>query len=256
MSASHRIRSYLAHFFRAKRKGHGVHSPFVYELARDVFWDQLPNDPHPAEDWRKICLADTSTIDVKDFGTGTSGPRRICDIARSAAKPMKQGRLLERLLMHFRPAHMLELGTSLGITTLYQAAVDAHEKFISIEGCPETARIAAQQLREAKMEAEVVTGNFDEVLPDILKNFPRLDYVFFDGNHRLAPTLRYFELCLPLAHENSIFIFDDIHWSLEMEEAWKRICAHERVTVSIDLFDLGLVFFRKEQVKEHFVLKY
>jgi predicted O-methyltransferase YrrM len=79
--------------------------------------------------------------------------------------------------------------------------------------------------------------------------------VFVDGNHQKEATLRYFKLCLPKVHENSLLIFDDIYWSRGMKEAWNEIKAHPEVTVTVDLFWIGLVYFRKGQVKEDFVIK-
>jgi predicted O-methyltransferase YrrM len=88
-----------------------------------------------------------------------------------------------------------------------------------------------------------------------LNSLPKLDLVFFDGNHQKVPTLDYFHHCLTKAHENSIFIFDDIHWSSEMDEAWQQIQGHEQVSLTIDLFQFGLVFFRKGIAKQHFTLR-
>jgi predicted O-methyltransferase YrrM len=247
------IRAYLRHWLRARRRGHGVHSPFVYALAREVFPAGTKNDDqHPAEQRRKILLSETAAISVTDFGTGNSGVRQINTIAQRSAKPPKQAQLLQRIVQQLKPQYMLELGTSFGLTTLYEVH-DQIAQFTTIEGCPEIAAVAEETLKGTPVK--MVTGDFDEVLPEVLKNFPRLDYVYFDGNHRRDPTLRYFEYCLPLAHNETVFVFDDIHWSAEMESAWETIKAHPRVQVTIDLFHFGLVFFRQEQVKEHFVLK-
>ena len=87
-----------------------------------------------------------------------------------------------------------------------------------------------------------------------LKEHNQLDFVFFDGNHKKKPTLSYFKQCLEVAHEDSIFIFDDIYWSTEMTEAWQEIKKHPKVTLSIDCFEMGIVFFKKEQAKEHFTV--
>jgi len=83
-----------------------------------------------------------------------------------------------------------------------------------------------------------------------------IDLVYFDGNHQKEPTLNYFHTCLQKAHKNSLFIFDDIHWSDGMEEAWEQIKKHDRVHLTIDLFQFGIVFFEKEMPKQHFILKF
>lgn len=253
MPAAVQLRAYFRHYFTAKRRGHGVHSPFVYELARTVFPAQPVDAQHVAEQWRSACVANTQTIAVTDFGTGVSGPRTIASIARRAAKAPQQGALLGRLVQFLKPQYLLELGTSLGITTLYEAQ-PGQQQFITLEGCAATAAVAQTAFEKYNANAEVITGNFDETLEPTLNRFPRLDYVYIDGNHRREPTLRYFEQCLPKLHNDAVVVFDDIHWSHEMEAAWREICAHPRVRVSIDLFHFGVVFFRGEQPKEHFVL--
>lgn len=202
-------------------------------------------------------MTNNAEINVTDFGTGKSGPRKISEIARRAAKRQKQGQLLHRILQHQQPKKLLELGTSLGITSLYEASATDFEKFISLEGCPETASIARKAFQQYDFPVDVITGEFDLNLKSALESLGQVDYVYFDGNHQQKPTLHYFETCLPFAHNNSLFVFDDIHWSPEMEEAWKIIKANPKVRLTIDLFHFGLVFFRAEQlVKEDFVLKF
>lgn len=258
MSGYYSFRSFLRYRKKALSK-HGVHSPFVYNLVAHVFPQQKNDDysEHPAEDWRTECMTNNTVINVTDFGTGQSGPHKITEIARRAAKRQKQGQLLQRIVRFFEPGKMLELGTSLGITSLYQANERTFEKFISLEGCPETASVARNAFQQYDLPIELMTGEFDQNLIPALESLGKADYVYFDGNHRLKPTLHYFETCLPYKHNNSVFVFDDIHWSAEMEEAWATIKAHPEVRLTIDLFHFGLVFFRQEQKeKEDFILKF
>lgn len=235
---------------------HGIHSPFVFDLITKVFPARMENEEeHPVENWRTECLLDHSIIHVTDFGTGESGPRKISFIAKHAAKSPNEGQLLHRIVKHFKPENILELGTSLGISTNYLASACAFKKFVTLEGCPETAKIAAKGLRDQKVE--IVTGEFDLTLPLAVRDLRQLDFVFFDGNHREKPTLKYFDTCLPYSQNNSVFIFDDIHWSEEMESAWEKIKVHPSVKLTIDTFHFGIVFFRKEQLeKEHFVVRF
>lgn len=201
-------------------------------------------------------------IEVLDLGAGSrvnkSNKRRVSQIARNAEKPEKFGRLFYRLCKHFQPRTVVELGTSLGLTTLYFSKASEAVRIVSFEGCPATSAIALENFRQQNgRNIEVVTGNLDETLSTTLSTLDRpLDMVYFDANHRYEPTVRYFKACLAHAHEGSVFIFDDIYWSAGMTKAWEEIKADPRVTVSIDLFWIGLVFFRKEQVKENFVLRF
>jgi predicted O-methyltransferase YrrM len=258
MTALHHVSAFLSYRRNAVSK-HGVHSPFVFDLVTKIFPRNRKEDisDNIAEEWRTECSVNNSTINVTDLGTGNSGQRKIADIASRSAKSPKEGFLLHRIVKRFQPKKMLELGTSLGITTLHEASATRFEKFITLEGCPETAALAKKAFEKYELPVEIRIGDFNETLPAALKDLGKLDYVFFDGNHREKPTLDYFEACLPFIHNDTLFIFDDIHWSEEMERAWEKIKAHSQVRLTIDVFHFGLVFFRQEQKeKEHFILRY
>ncbi len=250
---------YLKFLTKAQTKYY-LHSPFVYELAENVIYDKRWYYAFDdIEQLRRQLSNSTETISVDDYGAGSTlssnKERKISQIARHVATPPKAGRLLFDLVKYLKAEHILELGTSLGIGTLYLAAANQKAKIWTIEGSPNIAQKAQQHFKQFNYKhIKTQIGTFEKVLPNILSKIPALDVVFLDGNHRKEPTLQYFEQCLPLAHNYSVFIFDDIHWSKEMEEAWDMVKAHPKVTVTIDLFWLGLVFFRKEQAKENFIL--
>ena len=249
---------YIKYWFSAKT-AHGIHSPFVFALYNDVInqkgsyysFDKI-------EQMRKRLLLSKKEIDVTDLGAGKSGKRTIAEIAERSAKNKKYCELLFRLVYHFKPNTILELGTSLGISTSYLASANPNAKIITIEGCPNTANEAKKNFESLGLKnIESSVGNFDDRLSSVIGHQSSvLDFVFFDGNHKKVPTLKYFRQCLDSANNNSVFIFDDIHWSHEMEEAWEEIKKNPQVTVTIDLFFLGLVFFRKEQAKENFNIRY
>lgn len=251
---------FILFFFRATT-AYRVHSPFVFEFVKNVLEDKRTFYSFGAiESIRRKLLTNKERIEVTDFGAGSqvikSRVRQIKNMAKSSLTPAYYCQILFRLIHHYKPKTILELGTSFGISTLYQAIPDGNAKVITLEGCPHVAKIAQQHFKamEAK-NIRLINGPFDEVLDQALADIEKLDYVFIDGNHRQAPTLRYFEKCLKHAHNESIFIFHDIHWTEDMEAAWKIIQQHERVRLTVDLFFMGIVFFRKEQKqKEHFQL--
>lgn len=257
------ILSYIRHYLRAGN-AHAIHSPFVYDLyTRAICPKEREREEFQSiEAVRKGLLKNTDEIEILDLGAGSrrnkSSRRRISEIARNAEKPARFGELFYRLTRYFQPQTVLELGTSLGLTTAYFAKAAPDSAVITMEGCPETARQAAQNFETLGIESvEVVVGNIDNRLPEWLRAHQKtVDLVFFDANHRLEPTLRYFREVLPYADESSVFIFDDIYWSEEMTQAWEQIKAHPQVRVTVDLFWIGLVFFRKEQAKENFVLRF
>jgi len=253
-------KDYLLHRLKAKTR-HGVHSPFVYRLVDQVIYDfeakKIYND---IESLRQQLLNDERVITVTDLGAGShlnnNNQKKISDIARNALKPPKLAQLLYRLAIDLKPRNIIELGTCLGITTIYlqKAAPDA--KVYTLEGCPETSGMANETFSKAGINnIDLITGNFNETLPGVVDKLAELDFVFVDGNHQKDATLKYFDWCLPKVHENSLLIFDDIYWSDGMKEAWSEIKAHPRVTVTIDLFWIGLVFFKGGRVKEDFLIR-
>ncbi len=255
----------VSSFLRHKLLGstsHGVHSPFVYDLLNKVILDETPYYFYEdIESLRSKLLLDERVIEVRDFGTGGQGNSnrklKISHISKNFLQSKRNAQLISRLVTFFRPVNILEIGSSLGITSLYMAMPNRKCEVITLEGCPQTAAVAKENFIHLGIEnINLITGEFDITLPEILKKSDKFDLVYFDGNHTREATLRYFEWCLRKQHSQSLFIFDDIHWSREMSAAWKIILNHPRVTISIDLFQLGLVFFQAGVHKQHFNLKY
>ncbi len=241
---------------------HAIHSPFVFDLYCSVIKkdEQLPKHEAITALRRKMLLSQED-ISITDFGAGSkinrSNLRKVKDIAKNSQKPPRLGRLFYRLIQHFGSKTIIDLGTSLGMTTAFLASANTNGKVNSFEGCPETAKVAVQNFEQLDLKnIEVIIGNIDETLQKTLPTLPSIDFVFFDANHRYEPTVKYFETCLEYAHEESLFVFDDIHWSAEMEQAWEYIKAHSSVTLTIDLLWVGLVFFRKKQPKQNFTLRF
>ncbi|MBC5992081.1 O-methyltransferase [Pontibacter cellulosilyticus] len=247
--------------YRAKAfKLHGVHSPFIFDLYHHV----IQHDGHFAaydlvENLREDLLQDNAKLEVTDFGAGPKAgnkhTRFVKDIVSASAKPAKYGQLLFRLVNYFQPNTIFDLGTSLGITTSYIASARKEGKVYTFEGCPNIAHVATQNFKKLGLEnVQLINGNLDTTLPAQVAQVQQLDFAFFDGNHRYEPTMRYFNLCLTKHHERSVFVVDDLYWSAEMKRAWQEIKKHPQVLQTVDLFYVGLVFFRTSQPKENFTL--
>jgi predicted O-methyltransferase YrrM len=198
-----------------------------------------------------------------DLGGGnndTSGCEHSVSISKVAKHSCVQplyGQLLFRISRYFRPTVMLELGTSLGISTAYMAMGNPQGKLTTIEGCPETAANAKENFELLGLTNIMqITGSFKDVLPDLLQKLEKVDLCFIDGNHRKKPSLHYFYQCLQHFGDDSVLIMDDIHWSVEMEEAWLEIKSNPSVSITIDLFRVGLVFFKKGLSKEDFIIRF
>lgn len=240
-----------------------IHSPFVFNLIQDVLRDKRHYYAFDEiESRRDGLLADESVIVVEDFGAGSkinkTPERKINAIAKNTLISPKFGQMLFRLTNYLQPAQVLEIGTSLGISTLYLAKACPKAKITTLEGSGNVAKKATEQFNALEAgNIRIVTGEFSATLPAVLAGIKQLDMAFIDGNHRFAPTLAYFELMLPYLNENSVLIFDDIHWSDEMEKAWEAVKSNPQVTLSLDLFFKGIVFFRKDfKQKSHLVLQF
>jgi predicted O-methyltransferase YrrM len=258
------LRRFISFLMTAKSK-HGIHSPFVFDFVTKVLNN---NTQYPAynkiEEQRQRLLHNNNLIEIVDFGeaAGASGYitalKKVKDVAKRSAISHKQGQLLHRTIRHFKPEILLELGTSLGVSSMYQLSAASDSFYIGMEGCATTAAIAERNLEKFGDETSysLVIGNFDVMLPGVLEKLDKIDYAFIDGNHTYESTLKYFNDILPLLNKNSVVIFHDIHWSTGMEKAWLEIINHPAVTISIDIFHMGFVFFREGVTKQDFKVRF
>lgn len=236
-----------------------MHSPYVYNLITKCFYDKSEYAEYKTlKAYRSNLLQNPETIKITDFGSGskvfTTDERSIKAIAKTSGSSLKNSELLFRIVRYFQPNTILELGTNLGIGTHAMALANPESHITTIEGCAEILKVAHQHLLEPELSnINIVQGDFSSVIENLNKD--TWDLIFFDGHHSKDATLTYFEKLLPKAHNDSIYIFDDIYWSKGMTEAWENIKNHPQVTVTVDTFNWGLVFFRKEQFKEHFKIR-
>ena len=261
------LQDYLHYLFFAKTK-FDIHSPFVYDYVTHVLederhfyaFDEISN-------LREQLLLTKKSVSITDLGAGgMANPlkhRSIGDIVREAAIPEKWGKLLFRTIHYFKPEITIELGTSLGLGTLYISMANTAGNIYTIEGAGSLADIAMENFNNLRVGdpdcstgqvIQLIKGDFDERLPDLLHSLEKIDFVYFDGNHRYEPTMRYFEMCAEKSHDHTFFIFDDIRWSAEMYRAWKKIKSDSRISVTLDLYRWGIVFFRKGQKKQDFLI--
>lgn len=286
------LRRFIRFYFKAKTK-YNVHSPFVFEFVNNILEDDRSFYVFKeAEILRQKLMDSTETVEVTDFGAGSHVDsnkkiRKISSIASSALSPAFQCEWLFRICHLYKPLTVIELGTSLGVSTLYICeGAPQNARIYTLEGSSAIAALAQRHfnwfydvfakhslrfhspdvveklnnqinlLKDSNLhKINIIEGNFDTTFKTALTAAKKLDLCFIDGNHRYEPTLAYFEQCLPYIHEHSILIFDDIHWSDDMEKAWEHIKQHPSVRLTIDLFWCGIVFFRHENhEKEHFSL--
>jgi len=255
------IKSYLKFLLNSKNE-HGVHSPFVFDLVTKCFYDTTKYPEYEVlKSYRKSLLENKNTIEVTDFGAGSrvfkSNTREISKIAQTAGITPKNAEFLFRIVRYFQPKSILEIGTSLGLATSALSLGNKNSDIITLEGCPNTQKQAQIQLQGQNsnfQNVEFVNTEFSSYFKTLNLSPITHHLIYFDGNHSKKATLDYFEALLPTISNDSVWIFDDIHWSSDMEEAWEIIKNHPKVSVTIDTFQWGIVFFRAEQEKEHFII--
>lgn len=255
----HIIKAYIKFFFKAKNE-HGIHSPFVFDLVTKCFYDKTNYPEYEIlKNYRNSLLNNKNTIEVTDFGAGSrvfkSNTREIGAIAKNAGISVQNAELLFRIVRYFQPKQILEIGTSLGLATSALALGNPNAKITTLEGCPSTSQKSKEESQKFGFNnIEFINTEFSSHFNSSDFRLSTFDLIYFDGNHSKKATLDYFNLLLPTVTNDSVWIFDDIHWSEDMEEAWTSIKNHPQVTVTIDTFQWGIVFFRKEQAKEHFII--
>jgi predicted O-methyltransferase YrrM len=239
-------------FYLTARTKYDVHSPFVASFVHYVVEDERNFYIFPLiERMRARLLRNKMPLEIQDHGAGSKADRRltrsVSSVVRHAAVSEATGQQLFRIVATYQPKNMVELGCSLGISGLYLAGATYDGHLYTLEGCPETAEMALLSFKRVEINnVSLRIGQFADLLPKVLAEIPRLDLVYFDGDHRPGATESYFNQCLEKAHEGSVFIFADIHWSGEMQAAWRKLRRHPQITFSADLFHLGVVFFNPE----------
>ena len=244
------------------RKGHGIHSPFVFDFVNTVLRKDIPHEVMEIiSGVRKRMAESNELLRVKDLGAGSkhtsTSLRRLSVISRRSSVRNRYGRVLHNIAFKYDGKNILELGTSVGISTLFIAMGAPSSRIISIEGCKQLAEVARRNIINCDIDnIDIITGDFDTQLGVLIKRGFTPSMVFIDGNHRKEPLLRYFTLLKELLDPDSVIIFDDINYSYEMNEAWNEIKSDLQVSVSIDIFQMGFIFFRKGMVKQDFVIRY
>lgn len=241
-----------------------LHSPFLYSLAEEVIRGNKSTDGGKnIEMLRRECLESKEIIMKTDYGEGAKSiggviyPVELRRIAMTSLTPKRQARRLARLVQFIKAGRILEIGTSLGMTTAYLAMANPESRVITLEGCPELCRKAGGHFAKLGLKnIGLIEGRFEDTLPRALMQLGSIDMVFIDGNHQKEAVLDYFEKCLAYAHNDTVIVFDDIHASKGMKEAWELVKQRQEVRISLDFFYTGWVFFRKESSRQHFRLRY
>jgi len=256
------VARYIHHYFKSVNE-HSIHSPFVYDFyLRYLKNKTATNETFEAiESNRKSLLQNSSSIEHRELGAGSKRLKGkaipVSRLARYTLTPKRYSQLFYRIIKASGAETIIELGTNLGINTCYLAVANPSAQVFTFEGSPQIGALASNIFRREKLQnIRLIPGNIDEALPRTLQEIEKIDFAYLDANHRCEPTMRYFNQLLKLAHADSVFAIGDIYWSEEMGRAWKSIRNHERVSITLDLYYIGLVFFQSQPSKQHFLIRF
>ncbi|GGI58053.1 O-methyltransferase [Winogradskyella haliclonae] len=254
----YQILAYITFLLKSTNQ-HGVHSPFVYDFITKCLYDKRHYEAYgKLKAYRKQLLQSKDILEIKDFGAGSkrmsANKRSVSKMVKNSSSSFKYTKLLFRISKYFQFKDTLELGTSLGVGAQALSLGNINNQIVTIEGCPNTFQYSKNKFKALKLSnISCINSDFKSAITQLDET--TFDCIFFDGHHNREATLAYFNVLISKTHNDSMFIFDDIYWSKDMTQAWNDIISNPRVTASIDCFNLGFVFFRKEQAKQHFTIR-
>jgi len=259
MMLTYRAGAYLRYAYRAKN-AHRVHSPFVFDLySKHLLNPAACNTLDSLEELRTTLLKNTSPIHTTPLGapskTIKTNITSVSEIVKGSVITAKWSRILFRLIQALQPNSILELGSSIGFSSvlLHKAAPNA--KIHTIEGQLEVSAFAKTFIQQhTSKNVQLHAGVFEHILPKVCVEHGPFDFVYLDGDHRSQALIHNIKTLLPHLSSNACILIDDIHWSSDMEKAWRNLYSNSRFMLSIDLFRMGLLFCGHRRVKEHFTL--
>ncbi len=261
------LKKYLQ-WYISSRNRHGVHSPFMYNLLDQCLYARQDRSIFKEiEAERSRLQQNRSILSYQDPGAGSCSnkslnrskqtTRSVREIARRSLQPAKYGMLLYRLARYFNCNNILEMGTSLGITTAYLSKAAPEGNISTMEGADAIADLAREVFNNLNCSnVTMYRGKFAETLPQAAREHAPWDLIFLDGDHNGEAVLNYFSFLVKHISKNGVLIVDDIRWSPSMWEAWSDIRKHPEVRVTVDLFFMGLVFFNPSLSHEHFSIRF
>lgn len=255
MASFYQVRAFVNHWLD-KVDQHSIHSPYFFDFYDKVI--RSGSEPVCAtaiENIRSKLLHNPTEIVVEDYGTGRARDprRRLGDIVAHSTNPSSYAQLMLRICEHTGAKKIVELGTSVGLTSLYMSYAPKGYVY-TFEGSHSLANVALTNFEfMERSNIELIEGEIEHALPEFLqRDTGKIGFALVDANHRYEPTMRYFDLLMRRFNEKSVMVIDDIHSTPEMDKAWREITGHQLVYGSIDLFRCGILFFDPDLNRQHF----
>lgn len=257
MANYHQLKAYAKHWLTVVDQ-HSIHSPFFFDFYRKVIQNKTEtNDLIQIEKLRASLLLNQTELSIEDFGAGSKvlhgSKRKLADIAHASLTPANYARLYRNIIQYQEAKNVVELGTSLGITSLYLATNEACQ-VTTFEGSQALANVALTNFEYFdKKNIDLIEGDLHTTLAEFVQHPAKINFVLMDAHHTYDATLHYFNLMMRRLNEKSIVVLDDIHWSEDMERAWHELRTSQLVYGSVDLFRCGILFFDPALNGQHFV---
>lgn len=253
------IKVRLQYILRAHyRKGHWVHSPFTFHTLNYVIFERTPYYSfNIIESLRQQLLHDNTTLTLQPLGTSQAKTTTIARELKNSTKSPRQAQLLQRLCASNQSHYIIELGTNLGLSTAYLASNNSNSQVYTLEGQPQLCQIAQQNFKQLHLNnIQIIEGNINNTLPTLIQQIPQIDLLFIDANHQYQATINYYKLAKSKVHKNTIIVFDDIHWSEGMQQAWNEIRQDPDIRLAIDIFHMGIIWFNTDIPKQHYIVAF
>jgi predicted O-methyltransferase YrrM len=248
---------YIKYLFHSQTK-HAIHSPYVFSIVNNALTKkQNENTKNKIKQLIISLKKSNKTIEITDFGAGSrslkSNFRSVKSIVKTSASKKRYAKLLFQMSSHFKPTHILELGTNLGIGTIHLSIGNPDAQIISVDADKNLLSLAQENLNIVSCKnVQLINATFNDFLKTNTQIF---DLIFIDGHHDGKALLEYLKTLEKFSHNDTVFILDDLRWSKGMLQAWEIICNSEDFHVTLDFFKMGIVVPRKQQAKEHFIIR-
>ena len=212
------------------RGGHGVHSPFVFDLITTVI-----EEKRFYYCYERLKLVRESLLENRDRVVFNNRGYTVNEFLKRFCFSEREDMLLFRLANRFQPRTIYIHGCDLGLAPLYLTSWSEGAVCTVIESEPSLAAIAQKTIVEHPSASIDFHTSFN---PENTEN-RIFDFIVLGKTFSIDA----FESFLPYINDNSIIVISDIHSSEKNRKIWKRICVAPKVTVTIDLYSLGIVFF-------------
>ncbi|MDD2435944.1 MAG: SAM-dependent methyltransferase [Massilibacteroides sp.] len=221
------------------RKGHGVHSPFVFNFITKVIDERAAY----------YCLKDIELTRKKFFYENE--PFHKWEI-----RP-KYGALLMRISNYLKPQNLLLIGSDLSFSALYSSSYASTTRCVVLEEKTEIAAFSRSVIEKHRAKNILLKeGVYQKTVSEVLEHTDKLDFVYFGYPNDSALDIPVFECILPHLHEHSVLILRGIRKTKDRKEFWNRLCARPEVSVTIDVYELGIAFFNHKIHKKNYIVSF